>query len=133
MTPKTKHVETTKNPFLPPSIDLERVPLADKDYKVTEPKYEFNFFELHFWIKDIFLDQSDEIGFWESNFPLYFLLHNILYLFIYFYMHIMLVIMCNLKQLGKYQVKDMNVYIDPLIDELLKLWATSLCMTFVNQ
>ena len=25
-------------------------------------------------------------------------------------------------QLGKYQVKDMNVYIEPLIDELLKLW-----------
>ena len=27
------------------------------------------------------------------------------------------------NQLGKYQVKDMNVYIEPLIDELLKLWA----------
>ena len=25
-------------------------------------------------------------------------------------------------QLGKYQVKDMNVYIEPLIDELLDLW-----------
>ena len=24
--------------------------------------------------------------------------------------------------LGKYQVKDMNVYIEPLVDELLKLW-----------
>jgi hypothetical protein len=31
--------------------------------------------------------------------------------------------MCNFKQLGKYQVKDMNLYIAPLIDELLKLWA----------
>jgi hypothetical protein len=31
--------------------------------------------------------------------------------------------MCNLKQLGKYQIKDMNVYIEPLIDELLKLWV----------
>jgi hypothetical protein len=30
--------------------------------------------------------------------------------------------MCNFKQLGKYQVKDMNVYIEPLIDEILKLW-----------
>ena len=36
----------------------------------------------------------------------------------------MLVIMCNLKQIGKYQVKDMNVYIEPFIDELLKLWAS---------
>jgi hypothetical protein len=34
----------------------------------------------------------------------------------------MVVISCNFKQLGKYQVKDMNVYIEPLIDELLKLW-----------
>jgi hypothetical protein len=38
-------------------------------------------------------------------------------------MHITLVIMCNFKQLGKYQVKYMNVYIEPLINELLKLWA----------
>jgi hypothetical protein len=27
-----------------------------------------------------------------------------------------------LNQLGRYQVKDMNTYIEPLIDELLKLW-----------
>ena len=26
------------------------------------------------------------------------------------------------NQSGKYQVKDMNVYIEPLRDELLKLW-----------
>ena len=25
----------------------------------------------------------------------------------------------NFEQLGKYQVKDMNVYIEPLIDELI--------------
>ena len=35
----------------------------------------------------------------------------------------MVVISCTLKQLGKYQFKDMNMYIEPLIDELLKLWA----------
>ena len=27
-----------------------------------------------------------------------------------------------LNKLGEYQVKYMNVYIEPLIDELLKLW-----------
>ena len=27
-----------------------------------------------------------------------------------------------LDQLGKYKVKDMTIYIDPRIDELLKLW-----------
>ena len=26
------------------------------------------------------------------------------------------------NQSGKYQVKDMNVYTEPLIDEILKLW-----------
>jgi hypothetical protein len=31
--------------------------------------------------------------------------------------------MCNFKQLGKYQVNDMNVYIEPFIGELLKLWV----------
>ena len=30
--------------------------------------------------------------------------------------------MCTFTQLGKYQVKDMNVYIKSLIDELLDLW-----------
>jgi hypothetical protein len=51
-------------------------------------------------------------------------LQNIFYLFIYLYnIHITVLIMCNFKQLGKYQVKDMNVYIEPLIDELLKLLA----------
>ena len=29
---------------------------------------------------------------------------------------------CTSNQSGKYQVKDMNVYIKPLIDKLLKLW-----------
>ena len=27
-----------------------------------------------------------------------------------------------LNKLGKYQVKDMNVYIEPLLNDLLKLW-----------
>ena len=35
----------------------------------------------------------------------------------------MVVVMCNFKQSGKYQVKYMNVYIEHVIDELLKLWA----------
>jgi hypothetical protein len=63
--------EIEENPFLPPPIDLDRIPLADKDYLITEQKCEFDFFELHFWLKDMFMDQSDEIGLWESNLPLY--------------------------------------------------------------
>ena len=35
---------------------------------------------------------------------------------------IMIYFICNSNQSGKFQIKDMNVYIKPLIDELLKLW-----------
>ena len=34
---------------------------------------------------------------------------------------IMIYFICPSNQSGKFQVKDMNVYIEPLIDELLKL------------
>ena len=34
---------------------------------------------------------------------------------------IIIYFLCS-NQSGKYQVKDMNVNIEPLIDELLKLW-----------
>ena len=35
---------------------------------------------------------------------------------------IMIYFICTSNQLGKFQVKHVNVYIEPLIDELLKLW-----------
>lgn len=35
----------------------------------------------------------------------------------------MVVNMCMFNQLGKYHVKDMNVYIEPRIYEVLKLWV----------
>jgi hypothetical protein len=71
MAPKSKATETEENTFLPPPIVLDHISLAEKDYLIVEPKCEFNFFELHFWLKDIFLDQSDEIRLWESNLPFY--------------------------------------------------------------
>jgi hypothetical protein len=54
MAPKAKSTETSENLILPPPIDLDHIPLADKDYKITNPKCEFDFFELHFWLKDIY-------------------------------------------------------------------------------
>ena len=33
-----------------------------------------------------------------------------------------LIMICTSNQSGKFQVKDMNIYIKPLIKELLKLW-----------
>ena len=35
---------------------------------------------------------------------------------------IIIYFICTSNQSGKFQVKDMNVYIKPLIDELLNLW-----------
>ena len=35
---------------------------------------------------------------------------------------IIIYFICTSNQSGKFQVKDMNAYIEPLIDELLKLW-----------
>jgi hypothetical protein len=71
MAPKSKKSNVEENPFLPPPVDLDRIPLADKDYLISEPRSEFNFAELQSWFKDTFIDQSDEIGLWESSFPLY--------------------------------------------------------------
>jgi hypothetical protein len=71
MVPKSKRAEVEENLFLPPPVDLERIPLADKDYLISETRCEFDFAELQSCLKDTFLDQSDEFGLWESNFPLY--------------------------------------------------------------
>ena len=35
---------------------------------------------------------------------------------------IIIYFICTSIQSGKFQVKDINVYIEPIIDELLKLW-----------
>jgi hypothetical protein len=72
MASKSKRAEADENMFLPPPVDLDRIPLVDKDYLISETRCEFDFVELQSWFKDTFIDQSDEIGLWESNLPLYF-------------------------------------------------------------
>jgi hypothetical protein len=71
MAPKSKQAEGEDNSFLPPPVDLDRIPLADKDRLIADTKCDFNFLDLQSWFKEVFLDQSDEIGLWESNLPLY--------------------------------------------------------------
>jgi hypothetical protein len=72
MASKSKRAEADENLFLPPPVDLDRIPLVDKDYSISETRCEFDFMELQSWFKHTFIDQSDEIGLWESNLPLYF-------------------------------------------------------------
>jgi hypothetical protein len=45
--------------------------LVDKDYLISDTKWDFNFADLQSWLKEVFLDHSDKIGLWESNLPLY--------------------------------------------------------------
>jgi hypothetical protein len=38
---------------------------------IKDTKCDFDFSYLQSWLKEVFLDKSDEIGLWESNLPLY--------------------------------------------------------------
>jgi hypothetical protein len=71
MAPKSKRIEGEENHFLPPPVNLDRILLANKDYLIADTRCNFDFTDLQSWIKEVFLDQSDEIGLWESNLPLY--------------------------------------------------------------
>ena len=77
---KTKQDEEEENPFLPPLVDLDKIPLVDKDHLIADTICSFNFSNLQSWLREVFLDQSDEIGLWESNLPLYLFpqIHNFL-------------------------------------------------------
>jgi hypothetical protein len=71
MAPKPRQAEGEENPFLPPPVDLDKIPLVDKDRLIADTKCDFDFSDLQSWLREVFLDQSDEIGLWESNLPLY--------------------------------------------------------------
>lgn len=64
-------VIVTVNPLQPSIIDVEHTPLADKDFKISDPVADFNLLELHYWSHDKFMDQVDDIHLWESNLPKY--------------------------------------------------------------
>jgi hypothetical protein len=71
MVPKSKQEEGEDNMFLLPLVDLDKIPLVGKDHLIADTKCDFEFADLQSWLKEVFLDQSDEIRLWESNLPLY--------------------------------------------------------------
>jgi hypothetical protein len=71
MVPKPRQAEGEENPFLPPLVNLDKIPLVDKDRLITDTQCDFNFSDLQSCLREVFLDQSDEIGLWESKLPLY--------------------------------------------------------------
>jgi hypothetical protein len=71
MASKTRQAEEEESPFVPPPVDLDKLPLVDKDRLIADTVCSFNFPDLQSWLREVFLDQSDEVGLWESNLPLY--------------------------------------------------------------
>jgi hypothetical protein len=71
MASKMRPTEEEENPFVPPPVDLDQIPLVDKDRLIADTVCSFDFSDLQSWLREVFLDQSDEIGLWESNLPLY--------------------------------------------------------------
>ena len=59
------------NTLQPPIVDIEHIPLADTDFKITNTFIEFNLLELHCWSQEKPIDQVDEVFIWESNLPKY--------------------------------------------------------------
>lgn len=59
------------NPLIPPSIDLDHIPLDDRDYMISETHCEYEMLELYCWLEDKNVDKTDEIRLWELNLPHY--------------------------------------------------------------
>jgi hypothetical protein len=56
MASKPKRTEGEENLFLPPPVDLNGIPLADKYYLIVDTKCDFDFVDLQSWLKEVFLD-----------------------------------------------------------------------------
>ena len=61
MPPKTKTIDKTINRLIPPSIDLDHIPLADRDYRINETLCDYDFMELYCWLEDKHTDKTHEI------------------------------------------------------------------------
>lgn len=67
MAPKGKSQKTVneENSFATP-INLDHLPLAEYLFKVVDCQCEFDFYELHLWLKQNYIDKEDPIRFWET-------------------------------------------------------------------
>lgn len=58
-------------PISTPHLDLDHLPLADKDFQIKETSVHESPLKLYCRYKDQYLNQADKIGLWESNLPKY--------------------------------------------------------------
>jgi hypothetical protein len=62
MASKTRQAEEEENPFVSPPVNLDKFPLVDKDRLIADTVCSFDFSDLQSWLREVFLDQSDEVG-----------------------------------------------------------------------
>ncbi len=62
MPPKTKTQDKPINPLIPPFVDLDHIPLVDRDYRINETLCDCDFLELYCWLEDKHTDKIDKIG-----------------------------------------------------------------------
>lgn len=60
-----------EKPLQTPHLDIDHLPLADRDFQIKDKTSPNNLLKLHCWRKDKFLNQNDDIHPWESNLPKY--------------------------------------------------------------
>jgi hypothetical protein len=56
MVSKMKQAEEEENPFIPPPVDLDKIPLVDKDHLIEDTVCSFDFSDLQSWLREVFLD-----------------------------------------------------------------------------
>ena len=57
----TSNTTIVVNPLQPPVIDIEHIPLADTDYKISDPIVEFNLLDIHNWCYEKYLYDQEEV------------------------------------------------------------------------
>jgi len=58
-------------PIITPHLDLDHLPSADRDFQIKDKVAQELLLKVHYLSKDIYLNQTDENGPWESNLPKY--------------------------------------------------------------
>lgn len=58
-------------PISTPPLDLDRLPLADKDFQIKDTTTIETLLKVHCQSRDKYLNHANEIGLWKSNLPKY--------------------------------------------------------------
>jgi len=65
------HVALHVRPITTPHLDLDHLPLADRDFQIKDKSTQNLLLKIHCSSRDKYLNHTDDISLWESNFPEY--------------------------------------------------------------